>query len=42
VPGTQRAFLSIMHTDVVIDEVIDVFCQSLADVHAEGLFAAGD
>jgi len=38
VPGTQRAFLSAVHDDEVIDDMIDVFCTSLADVHAEGLF----
>ena len=39
VPGTQRAFLSAAHTDAVVDEIIDVFCTSLADVQNEGLFA---
>lgn len=38
VPGTQRAFLSAVHDDTVIDAMIDVFCTSLDDVHAEGLF----
>jgi len=38
VPGTQRAFLSAAHTDAVVDELIDVFCTSLTDVQAEGLF----
>jgi glutamate-1-semialdehyde 2,1-aminomutase len=38
VPGTQRAFLSAVHDDAVIDALVDVFCTSLADVHAEGLF----
>ena len=39
VPGTQRAFLSAAHTDDVVDEIADVFCSSLADAQAEGLFA---
>ncbi len=39
VPGTQRAFLSAAHADDVVDEIADVFCSSLADVQAEGLFA---
>ena len=39
VPGTQRAFLSAAHTDEVVDEIIEVFCTSLADVQNEGLFA---
>ncbi len=40
VPGTQRAFLSAAHRSAEIDTLIDVFQQSLADVQAEGLFAA--
>jgi glutamate-1-semialdehyde 2,1-aminomutase len=38
VPGTQRAFLSAAHGDAEVDMLIDVFQNSLADVHAEGLF----
>ena len=40
VPGTQRAFLSAAHQDVEVDRLIEVFKQSLTDVHGEGLFAA--
>ena len=38
VPGTQRAFLSAAHNEEIVDDLIRVFCQSLADVNAEGLF----
>ncbi len=38
VPGTQRAFLSAAHEDEQVDRLIEVFCDSLAAVHAEGLF----
>jgi len=38
VPGTQRAFLSAMHDDAVVDTLIDVFTSALTDVCAEGLF----
>ncbi len=39
VPGTQRAFLSAAHDAAVIDRIVEVFQQSLADVSAEGLFS---
>ncbi len=38
VPGTQRAFLSAAHGDDEVQQLIDVFSQSLKDVQAEGLF----
>ena len=38
VPGTQRAFLSAAHDDAVVRTLADVFCESLDDVAAEGLF----
>jgi glutamate-1-semialdehyde 2,1-aminomutase len=38
VPGTQRAFLSVAHTDAIIEALIEVFCTSLLDVQSEGLF----
>ena len=40
VPGTQRGFLSAAHDDQAVDTLIDVFCTSLGDVQAEGLFSA--
>lgn len=38
VPGTQRAFLCDAHTTSDVDTLIEVFCTSLADVEADGLF----
>lgn len=39
VPGTQRAFLSAAHAEQHVDQLIEVFNNSLSDVMAEGLFA---
>ncbi len=39
VPGTQRAFLSVAHDDVIVDDMIKVFTQAFDAVQAEGLFA---
>lgn len=38
VPGTQRAFLSAAHEDGVVEQLAEVFVQSLSAVQAEGLF----
>jgi glutamate-1-semialdehyde aminotransferase len=40
VPGTQRAFLCAAHSNTEVERLIEVFTTSLADVQAEGLFAA--
>jgi len=39
VPGTQRAFLSVAHDEVIVDRMIKVFTQAFDAVQAEGLFA---
>ena len=38
VPGTQRAFLSAAHGKAEVDQLIEVFQESLADAQADGLF----
>ena len=38
-PGTQRAFLSVAHDEVIVDRMIKVFTQAFDAVQAEGLFA---
>ena len=39
VPGTQRAFLSVAHDEVIVDRMIKVFTQAFDAVQAEGLFS---
>lgn len=38
VPGTQRAFLSAAHSDIEVNQLINVFQEALLAVQAEGLF----
>jgi glutamate-1-semialdehyde 2,1-aminomutase len=38
IPGIHQAFFSMAHTPAIVDQVIDAFKQSFADVEEDGLF----